>query len=425
MSGSGSRLSRRGAIAAGAASWLALRQSRGQRPARVDPSTLTGKVLSGYQGWFAAPGDGSELGWVHYGGGDFGPGSCTFDLWPDTAEFDDDEKFATPFRHADGSTAYVFSPHVRKTVVRHFAWMREHGLDGIFLQRFGVSVRDARHLRHRDQVTLNVQAGAAEHGRVWANMYDLSGLREGQIETVVKPDWRHLVEDLRVTADAAYLHHAGRPLCAVWGIGFNDGRRYTLAECGELIDHLKQGGCTVMIGIPTFWRSQTRDAVDDPRLHEVLLKADILSPWTIGRFGTPEAARRYAAEEVAADLAWCAERGKEYLPVAFPGFSWHNLMKSRGTEAPLDAIPRRGGEFLWAQYAAYRAAGATMVYQAMFDEIDEGTAIFRVTNDPPVGDSPFVTYEGLPSDHYLWLVGQATRMMRGELPLSEAMPRRG
>lgn len=57
-----------------------------------------------------------------------------------------------------------------------------------------------------------------------------------------------------------------------------------------------------------------------------------------------------------------------------------------------------------------------MVYQAMFDEVNEGTAIFKCENDPPVGASSFVTYEGLPSDFYLKMVGRAARMMRGQTP---------
>jgi len=48
----------------------------------------------------------------------------------------------------------------------------------------------------------------------------------------------------------------------------------------------------------------------------------------------------------------------------------------------------------------------------MFDEVDEGTAIFKCTNQPPVGR--FCTYEGYPSDHYLTLAGLAGRYLRGE-----------
>ena len=105
----------------------------------VDTSTLSGKVMCGYQGWFTTPDDGAQKGWTHYGRrGRFEPGSCTIDLWPDVSELEDDEKFATAFRHADGSVAYVFSSLCHKTVQRHFSWMREYGIDGAFVQRFAV-----------------------------------------------------------------------------------------------------------------------------------------------------------------------------------------------------------------------------------------------------------------------------------------------
>jgi hypothetical protein len=32
----------------------------------VDPSTLTGKLIMGYQGWFNCPGDGTTVGWWHW-----------------------------------------------------------------------------------------------------------------------------------------------------------------------------------------------------------------------------------------------------------------------------------------------------------------------------------------------------------------------
>jgi len=104
--------------------------------------------------------------------------------------------------------------------------------------------------------------------------------------------------------------------------------------------------------------------------------------------------------------------------VAFPGFSWHNLRP----ESPSNQIPRLKGRFLWSQYLAAREAGATMLYQAMFDEVDEGTAIFKCTNDPPVGASPFIDYEGLPSDFYLRLTGAGGKLLRGEIEPTPEVP---
>lgn len=66
-----------------------------------------------------------------------------------------------------------------------------------------------------------------------------------------------------------------------------------------------------------------------------------------------------------------------------------------------------------------------MLYVAMFDEVNEGTAIFKCTDTPPVSDvAKFVGMDGQPSDHYLFLTGEGARMLRGERPLEKAMPKR-
>ena len=84
-------------------------------------------------------------------------------------------------------------------------------------------------------------------------------------------------------------------------------------------------------------------------------------------------------------------------------------------------IPRRGGRFLWEQFHELSKLGAESVYVAMFDEVDEGTAIFKVTSDPP-REGHFVGYEGLPSDWYLRLVGEAARRLHGKLPIPAEIP---
>lgn len=383
----------------------------------VDTTTLTGKVMCGYQGWFATEGDGSGRGWVHFGRGkEFRPGHCTIDLWPDMSEMDPDETYRTPFKHKDDKAAYVFSSYNQKTVLRHFRWMQEHGIDGVFLQRFGADLRQPNAYHHRNVVTANVQAGANRHGRTWAMMYDLSGLDAGEIETIVIEDWKRLIDRMKITEDRAYLHHKGRPVVAVWGVGFNDGRRYTLAECEKLVQFLKHdtryGGNTVTLGVPTHWRSLNRDSVGDETLHRIICQADIVSPWTVGRYSSPKQARELAESVIRPDIEWTKQQKLEYLPVIFPGFSWRNLMKTRGTDAKLDQIPRLNGQFLWSQATAFKEAGAGMLYVAMFDEVDEGTAIFKCTNNPPVGHSTFLTYDGLPSDFYLWLTGRIGEHLR-------------
>ncbi|MGY8768750.1 MAG: glycoside hydrolase family 71/99-like protein [Pirellulales bacterium] len=387
----------------------------------VDTSTLTSKVMTGYQGWFNCPGDGADLGWVHWGRNrKFAPGNNTVDIWPDMSELGQDEKYATGFHHADGRVAEVFSSYNKKTVLRHFQWMQDYGIDGAFVQRFANGLRSEKSRHHKDVVLSNARAGANQTGRAYAVMYDLTSLPAGGTDQVRK-DWLLLQSKMQITKDSAYLHHEGNPVVAVWGIAFNDGnkpRKYSLSECKRLVIFLKEQGCTVMLGVPTGWRNLDRDCLPDPEVHEVLKLADIVSPWTIGRYRTPKEVVRHADNIWQPDNTWCKDHDLDYLPVLFPGFSWHHL-----TGDKLDAIPRLKGKFLWSQIVAAKRAGCDMLYVAMFDEVDEGTAIFKCTNQPPTGDGvKFLTYEGLPSDYYLRLTGMAGKIMRGEMSPTDEIP---
>ena len=387
---------------------------------------LTGKTICGYQGWFNAKGDGMDLGFKHYEAPKkvFKPGHCTIDLWPDVSELDAKGRHDTAFRHKDGQVAQVFSSANRKTVARHHQWMRDYGIDGAALQRFGNSLKRDNLKRMRDQVLRNTRDAAKKFGRLWMNMYDISGMKRGEPQEVIPSDWRQIVK-AGVVNDRNYLRHEGKPVVAIWGIGFAGDRDYTLDDCAALIDRVSMGGrYSVMLGVPYYWREQNRDAIKDPVLHDVLRKADILSPWAVGRLRTPKEAHKRISH-LQSDIAWCSDAKLHYLPVIFPGFSWHNLKKTQGEDASIGHIPRLDGAFLWAQAEAARKAGVKSLYVAMFDEIDEGTAIFKCTNNPPVGESTFLTYKGLPSDHYLWLTGQiANRLRQGADAAIMQMPKR-
>ncbi|HSI36320.1 MAG TPA: glycoside hydrolase family 71/99-like protein [Tepidisphaeraceae bacterium] len=393
---------------------------------------LSGKVFIGYQGWFAPTVEGTGARWVHYGHqGKFEPAHASVEMWPDVSDLPAADRVATAFKHPDGRPAEVFSSARPATVDTHFAWMKEHGVDGAFLQRFGASVNSKGVAPHLARVLDNVRKSAGTHGRSYCIMYDLSGLKRGQIRSVVMEDWRRLVTEAKVRDDRTYLKHAGKPLVAVWGIGFNDNRDYTLAECMELVKFLQNdpaaGGNAVMVGVPFYWRTSNRDADPDPLLHEIIAQADVVSPWSVGRYAKPQQLTKMRTDVYEPDIKWLADRGAKgareiaYLPVVFPGFSWRNLQKLRGKDAPLDAIPRLGGQFMWSQAVAARRAGANTIYVAMFDEIDEGTAVFKVSADPPEG---FLKLDTPRSDHYLWLTGEVGRMLRGQAEARDEMPAR-
>ena len=378
--------------------------------------SLDGLVMAGYQGWFNAEDDGAGLGWKHYAkNGEFRPGRCSVEMWPDVSEYA--KTYPTEFRFADGSTARVFSSRDRSTTFLHFRWMQEYGIDGVFMQRFVTTLRSEKGRENYDIILSNAVKAAEKYGRAICLMYDLSGMDTEHMGLLAE-DWKRIGGKL--TESPNYLRHNGKPLVAVWGVGFNDNRKYGYDDIGEIIRALKSSGCSILLGVPAFWRSLSMDALPDRRLHSLLEQADVIHPWFVGRYNNDSYGR--IQEVIRQDLEWCRAHGKDYIPVVFPGFSWFNL--KNGVAAPLNQIPRLGGEFLWKQVAGAIDAGARSIYIAMFDEIDEGTAIFKCANEVPAGESPFLSYEGVEPDRYLWLAGMAAKMLRGEIPFSSTMPLR-
>jgi hypothetical protein len=106
------------------------------------------------------------------------------------------------------------------------------------------------------------------------------------------------------------------------------------------------------------------------------------------------------------------------MPLVFPGFGWDNLMnKTPGTTK----FGRRKGEVMWKEVKDAVALNVNAMYIAMFDEIDESTAIFKITDNIPVNHY-YTDNEGLPSDFYLNLTGYASSIIAGERTLPSVMP---
>ena len=383
-----------------------------------------GLVMAGYQGWHNAPEDGAGRGWYHYSSnGKFEPGSTNIDLWPETAEYS--KVYKTSFSNADGSPAYLQSSYDASTTAVHFRWMKTYGIDGVFLQRFVSEIKTKSGRHHFNTVLSNALKSAAVYDRAVAVMYDLSGCRDSIDVPVLINDWKNLVDSMKITNQGKnqnYLYHNGKPLVVIWGVGFNDNRKYTTKDVAKMVDFLQNdpvyGGCSVMLGVPTYWRTFGNDTEKNPALHELIKKVDIVHPWTIGRYHDSLSYEQYAKVQKK-DMDWCNANSIDYVAVVFPGFSWHNM----NPKSPSNQIPRDRGRFFWRQIAGAVANGAQMLYIAMFDEVDEATAIFKISKTPPIGASTFVTFEqDIPSDYYLYLSGYAGKMLRKEVPYRLDVP---
>jgi hypothetical protein len=390
----------------------------------VDASTLDGKVLLGYQGWFTCPSDGSGR-WTHWARGTPAPETLSIDVYPDLTELEPDERCEIPGMTIAGKPAYLFSSRNPKTVARHFRWMRDYGLDGVLVQRF---VGETRRKRSDGEVVLkNIMNAARESGRTFAIEYDISGGNPETFAQTIKDDWTYLVDEIKVTQHPNYQRHNGKPLVSVWGMGLNENAHPpTDAKVAkELIGWFKNTAkVTYMGGTPARWSTLTRDSRTDPEWAEVYAMMDVVQPWNVGRYGTLDAVNQWKDEVLIPDVKKAAENHQIYMPVVFPGFSWNNLKKNSRP----NQIPRLRGEFLWRQAYNAKMAGAKVLKIAMFDEVDEGTAILKAA--PHRKDAPeqgfWLTLDAdgaeLPSDWYLRLAGEITRMFHGEIKPDPKLP---
>jgi len=397
----------------------------------VDATTLSRKLMMGYQGWFACSGDGSPLNsWMHWFRNNSPDAiNLTIDMWPDMRELRADEGFVTRMNHSDNRAATLYSAYNSSTVARHFKWMQDNNLDGVLLQRFTSELRDPALRSFRDQLTKNVQTGAETHSRVFCVMYDISGSNEITLVEDLKNDWTYLVDTLKITESSQYLKHRGKPLLAIWGLGFT-GRPGTSAQAKEIITYFKSGAppkyqATLLGGVPSNWRTLDGDSKTEAAWADVYKSFDVLSPWSVGRYADDAGADNFRKSRLEADLKQLSPLKIDYMPVIFPGFSWRNL-----NNGPLNQIPRRGGRFWWRQLYNAISAGCTMIYCAMFDEMDEGTAMFKLVADKqdlPTQAHDRLVYlnidgEILRSDWYLQVADQGGKMLRGEIKLTRSLP---
>ncbi|MDP4238187.1 MAG: PA14 domain-containing protein [Bacteroidota bacterium] len=340
--------------------WIGTYNGPTVKPA--DNTTLKGKVMVGYQGWFRTPNDPEARGWVHWG--DIQNGNYNVDMWPDISQYPKQvlEK-AADIKTLSGKPGYLFSSAWPEVADLHFRWMREHDIDGAFLQRF-VSDKFCSISGGSEWVLANVREAANREGRIWAIEYDVSGYADAKILETLKKDWKWMVDTFGILKDPNYAYENGKPVVFIWGLPFPD-RNFTLKTSNAVVDFFKNDpkyGVYLIGGIPGNWRKM------DVGWQDHFKKYDAVLSWM---------SRSYAD-----DVADFAKLGVIYYPHVKPGFSWSNLMHipTGSTEA---YTPREGGKFYWNCLCDAAKAKVDRLFIGMFDEYDEGTAIMPMSDDAP------------------------------------------
>jgi len=394
----------------------------------VDPSSIIGKVVCGYQGWFSCTGDGSPINrWTHWSitnppqpGVAPNPNpNLTFEAYPDVSLYNPASLFQTNFaNNGDGTPSKLFSDYKQDVIDKHFELMQANGIDGVAFQRFIVEVLiDPLFKINRDTAAVHVRAAAEKYHRMFYLVYDLSGLSSvpaasDQVRLdSVKGDWtNNMLAKLHITSSPMYGTQGGKPVVQIWGIGYN-GSTGTSAQQDSLITWFKAQGCYVIIGVPIDWRKGGGACVAGFDSVNCGV-ADMISPWAVGAYSDVTSANSYKTNYLTPDLAYCTRMAKGYQPIIFPGFSWSNW--NGGTQ---NQIPRNKGLLFWQQAYNLRQLGIKTAEIAMMDEYDEGTAILPMadgynmipTNQYFVTTSADGTY--LSSDFYLRLATKVTRQI--------------
>jgi hypothetical protein len=370
---------------------------------------VVGKITVGYQGWFACKGDGAPIdGWWHWSQNMASAPSTSntnIKAWPDMTDYT--STYKTAFANFDnGQPATLFSSYDQQTVNTHFSWMQQNGCDTAALQRFNPTGGEGP---TRDAMAAKVRTAAEAYGRKFYIMYDVTGWTTMQAD--IKADWTNKMS--AYTSSGAYARQNGKPVVCIWGFGFNDSNHpWDAATCLDVVTWFKNQGCYVIGGVPTHWR--TGDSDSRAGYLNVYHAFNMLSPWMVGRIGTPADSDNFYTNVNTPDQADCKANGIDYQPCILPG--------------DLSARQRAHGDLMWRQFYNMVRLGAQGIYISMFDEYGEGNQIAKTSATQatvPAGSGLLALDEdgtACSSDYYLRLTNDGGRMLKGEIALTATRP---
>jgi hypothetical protein len=243
-------------------------------------------------------------------------------------------------------------------------------------------------------------------------MYDISGWTT--FDSDLPADWtQHIVSELSLTASPAYARHLGKPVIAIWGVGYS-GHPGTPQTTLQVIQWFQSQGIYVIGGVGNDWRTADGTRWSQAGFGQVFDALDAISPWMVGVIGSSADSDGNRTNYNEGDVAYLHARGKQYQPCVLPG--------------DLSGHQRVHGEFMWHQIYNMIQIGSDGLYVSMYDEFNEGNQIAKTAATSasiPVGSS-FVTLDedgtACSSDYYLRLTGDGGKMLKGQIGLTATRP---
>jgi len=361
---------------------------------------VVGKITVGYQGWFAAPSDGSPYNnWWHWTDSAGAPSTTNTGIkaWPDEREFT--TTFQTAYSNlGNGLPGNLFSSYTEQTIATQFLWMQQNGIDCAALQRFDPNGGEGP---IRDSMAAKVRRQAEAHNVKFYIMYDVSGWLN--MSTEMPTDWTAKMS--AYTASPAYAKQNGKPVVCIWGLGLDDANHpFTDSQCVAVINWFKNQGCYVIGGVRGEWRTTTDGFTDTYNAF------NMISPWMIGKIGSIADEDNWYNNTSIADQAYCTAHGIDYQPCILPG--------------DLSIHQRVHGTFMWEQFYNMKKLGAQGLYISMFDEFNEGNQIAKTAENQtqiPTGSGYLGLNEdgtALSSDFYLRMTNDGGKMFKGQTALT-------
>ncbi|GFP60360.1 hypothetical protein TASIC1_0017012200 [Trichoderma asperellum] len=338
-----------------------------ERAATIDVSTLKGKWLYGYQGWFRKPASGVNNHWSPNGGTP-GPGNVEVDFLPDVSQYPTNCLFSSTLTAPNGQPVQF---------------------DGSFIT-----------------ILNQVEAAAVKYGRGFIVEYDASGGNSsaGSVANEILADYNSVVKSY--TSSSAYIHQNGKPAVMVFGVGFPT-VAISVSDGANIATQLKNAGAYVGLGVPSTFGSDVRGNTGFASAYKA---ANLISPWTVGSYSEGGYMAGYHTTTQIPDSQTLQSLGIDHAPLVWPGTSAYHLNGVTNPSA-FDYFPRYNGSFYSMQADAVTslAIKPLFVFNAMFDEMNEGTGNLPSlkTNQLPVNDK-FVGYDNTfaNTSFYLALGGQ-------------------